>query len=305
MIKRKLFFLLVVLLQAVFSIQAQTIKIWDQYEVSSKMKRPELTVFKATENKTGTSVIICPGGSYRYLDLSNEGYKVARWLNQEGITAFVLRYRTGMYGNHYPAMIQDLQRSLQLVKENSEEYGIDPAKVGVMGFSAGGHLVGTAATYFDTNFMENLGITPEVSLKPAFVAMIYPVVSMTDSIAHKKSRRNLLPPNYDPALKEELSLEQNVRADMPPVFLIQCKGDKTVDYRNAAEYNIALKDKGVPHYYKLYDEVGHGFGINPKRGHGEAPYWYENFVPWLETTMHNSVQNAEPGPNTSAEKPKK
>ncbi len=264
------------------TLQAQTIKIWGENPASSKMKRPELTVFKATENPTGISVIICPGGSYRYMGIKHEGYEVAEWLNKQGITAFVLRYRTGFYGNHHPAMIQDLQRAIQFVKENSLEYNIDTARVGLIGFSAGGHLVGTAATYFDANFMAPLGIHPKVSLRPAFVAMIYPVISMTDSIAHKRSRKNLLTKHYTPEMAHMMSLEQNVRADMPPVFLIQCKGDKTVDYRNAVCYDAALTSKNVLHYFKLYDEEGHGFGINPKRGNGKAPLWNLDFIPWLE-----------------------
>ncbi len=264
------------------TLSAQTIKIWGDKPVSSKMKHSEMTVFKAKKNPSGISVIICPGGSYRYMGIKHEGYEVAEWLNEQGITAFVLRYRTGLRGNHHPAMIQDVQRAIQLVRENGQEYGIDTAKVGLIGFSAGGHLVGSAATYFDINFMISLGIMPKVSLRPAFVAMIYPVVSMTDSIAHKKSRKNLLSKNYTPELVRMMSLEQNVRPDMPPVFLIQCKGDKTVDYRNAECYNAALNQKNIPHYYKLYEEEGHGFGIDPKRGHGNAPSWNLDFIPWLK-----------------------
>jgi len=253
------------------------------------MNRSKLAVYKAKENPSGVSVIICPGGSYRYLARKTEGRQVAKWLNDNNITAFVLFYRIGLFGNHYPAMIQDLQRAMQLVKENSEEYGIDPDKVGVMGFSAGGHLVGTAGTYFDRNFMENLHITPSVSMRPAFVTMIYPVVSMTnDSIVHGRSRRNLLSRKYSPELARMMSLEYNVRPDMPPVFLIQCIGDKTVNYHNAENYNTALKEKNIPHFYKLYNEPGHGFGTNPKKGKGagQAPLWTRLFIPWLEETMH-------------------
>ena len=171
----------------------KTTKIWGDSPVSSKMKRSHMVVFKAQENPSGISVIICPGGSYSFLALKSEGIEVAKWLNNNNITAFVLLYRVGLFGNRHPAMIQDMQRAIQLVKENSQEYGIDPDKVGLMGFSAGGHLVGTAGIYFDTNYLAELGITPRVCLRPAFVTMIYPVVSMTDEeVVHKKSRRNLL-----------------------------------------------------------------------------------------------------------------
>ena len=176
-------------------------------------------------------------------------------------------------------MIQDLQRSIQLIKENYAIYQIDTCKVGVLGFSAGGHLAGTAATYYDINFMIDLGIQPNVSLRPDFIAMIYPVVSMTDSIAHKKSRRNLLGNRFSPELKNMMSLEQNVHVDMPPVFIIHCKHDKTVDYRNALYYSNILTQKGVPMDFTLYDEKGHGFGINPNSK--RASSWINNFMPWL------------------------
>jgi acetyl esterase/lipase len=283
----KIIFCFLILLVGTSTLAQESIKIWGDNPVSSKMNQATLTVFKAQENPSGISVIICPGGSYRYLDRKNEGTEVAQWLNDNNITAFVLFYRRGLLGNRHPAMIQDLQRAMQLVKENSQNYGIDPDKVGLMGFSAGGHLVGTAGTYFDINFLEEFGITPQVSMRPAFVTMIYPVISMTnESIVHQKSRRNLLSKTYSPELAQKMSLEYNVRPDMPPVFLVHCVGDKVVDYRNAVNYAAALTEKGVPHVFKLYDEPGHGFGINPKKGRS-AGLWTQFFIPWLEETKLN------------------
>jgi acetyl esterase/lipase len=212
--------------------------------------------------------------------MSTEGKQVAKWLQENGITAFVLRYR--LANNRHPAMIQDLQRAIQMVREHAADYGINPRKLGVMGFSAGGHLAGTAATYFDQCFMDILNIQPTVSMRPDFVAMIYPVVSMTDSIGHRKSRRNLLGWHADEQLKNMLSLELHVRQDMPPVFLVQCRKDKTVDYRNTWYYRQVLDASGITCDYTLYDEKGHGFGINPKLGHGDAPTWNLKFIPWLE-----------------------
>ena len=284
----------------------ETVKIWDGTEIRNKQS--ELSIFLPEKpNAFGVSVIICPGGSYYWLDMDNEGFSVAKYLNKQGITAFVLRYRTAMHKYHHPAMIQDLQRSIQLVKENSKEYGIDPEKVGLIGFSAGGHLVGTASTYFDKNFLEELGITPQVSLRPAFTAMIYPVISMTNNdIVHKKSRKNLLSKNYCPELAKMLSLEYNVRSDMPPMFIIQCVDDKTVDYRNAVNYEISLKEKTVPYFFKLYDAPGHGFGINPKKTKTskETPSWQNQFIYWVEETMNiqlntENLKNSFDATNTS------
>jgi acetyl esterase/lipase len=265
-----------------FSLNAQTIKIWEgTSSMTKKQKRSELTIYLPEKEKnTGISVIICPGGSYCYLGIRKEGHKVAKFLQSQGIAAFVLQYRVRMYGNHHPAMIQDLQRAIQCVKEQCNDFQLDSAKVGVMGFSAGGHLAGTAAAYFDTNFMQPLGIVPQVSLKPAFVAMIYPVITMQqDSIVHKRSRWNLLGFHPTEEIKNYMSLEQHVRENMPPVFLLQCKGDKTVDYRNSVSYDEALSEKNVSHKYLLYDEKGHGFGINPN---GKTTGWENEFVLWVK-----------------------
>ena len=267
-----------------------TIKIWEGTKKSRKQNYSELTAYLPEKEKnTGFSVIICPGGSYRYLGMKHEGHEVAEFLKSQGIAAFVLRYRIGIFWNRHPAMIQDLQRSIQLVRESCSEYNLDPNKVGVMGFSAGGHLAGTAATYFDTNFMEPLNITPEVSLKPNFVAMIYPVISMqNDSIVHKRSRRNLLGySNRKKEMEDYMSLEKHVREDMPPVFLLQCKGDKVVDYRNSEYYDKALSEKGINHKYLFFDQdlgknMGHGFGMRPN---GVTTDWNLEFISWLQLVI--------------------
>ena len=262
---------LFLLLTLALSVSAQTtIKLWDATDMTRKQKWSELTVFLPEKpNTSGISVIICPGGSYYWLDMDNEGFSVAKYLNKQGITAFVLHYRTARKGNHHPAMIQDLERAMQLVKANSQEYGINPDKVGLMGFSAGGHLVGTAAIY------------SEKSINPYFAAMIYPVVSMEDSICHKKSRRNLLGKNYSDELKQMMSLEKNVRPDTPPIFLLHCTGDKTVDYRNSVVFDKALTEKNIKHKFLLLEENGHGghgFGIQPN---GKATGWIDEFLEWI------------------------
>ena len=247
----------------------KTIKLWgDGENVTGKQKWSKLTVFlPENSDSSGISVIICPGGSYFWLDMDNEGYSVAKYINKHGVTAFVLKYRTAMRNNHHPAMIEDVQRAMQLVKENAAAYKINPEKIGVMGFSAGGHLAGTAAVYD----------------KPYFAAMIYPVVSMEDSICHKKSRKNLLGKNYSPELAKMMSLEQNVRPDMPPIFIVHCIGDKTVDYRNSVALDKALKENNVKSLFLLFDENGHGghgFGIRPN---GKATGWIDEFLKWLRT----------------------
>jgi acetyl esterase/lipase len=256
-----------------FSVFArEEIRLWDRADVTQKEKWSKLTVFEAEKPAaSGVSVIICPGGSYFWLDRNNEGYAVAKYLNTHGITAFVLQYRTARKGNHHPAMINDLECAMQIVKENAERFHINPDRVGAMGFSAGGHLVGTSAIYSTK------------ALRPSFVAMIYPVVSMEDSIAHKKSRKSLLGKNYSPELAKRMSLEQNVPTDMLPVFLLQCKNDQTVDYRNAVAMDKALTEKNIKHQFTLLDgcgNKGHGFGIQSK---AQVTGWIDEFLKWLKT----------------------
>jgi len=260
-----------------------TVKIWEGTNMTHKQKKSELSIYLPAEgHKSGISVIICPGGSYCYLGMNREGHQVAEYLQRQGIAAFVLRYRVGMWGNRHPAMIQDLQRSLQWVKERCDDYGLDSAKVGVMGFSAGGHLAGTLATYSDVNYMEALGINAQLSLRPAFAAMIYPVVTMLqENLVHKRSRWNLLGNHpRSLALEDSMSLEMHVREGMPPIFLLHCQGDQTVDYRNSLYYDQALTEKNIPHTFLLYDEEGHGFGIRP---HGITTGWQEDFVNWAQS----------------------
>jgi acetyl esterase/lipase len=264
------------------SFAQEKLKLWND-NPTQREKWSELTVFLPEKHDTsGISVIICPGGSYYWLDMNNEGYSVARYLNSRGITAFVLHYRTARHGNQHPAMIQDLQRSMQIVKENAADYKINPEKVGIIGFSAGGHLAGTAAEYFDTDFIGR-GEKSFIPAKPYFAAMIYPVVSMEDSICHKKSRKNLLGKNHSLEAAKMMSLEKNVRPDMPPIFFLHCTGDKTVDYRNSIIMDKTLTDKNVPHKFLLLDENGrggHGFGIKPN---GKATGWIDEFLKWLQT----------------------
>lgn len=241
---------------------------------------PMLHIFKPENPVTDMAIIICPAGSYYWMSIKKEGSEVAKYLCSKGITTFVLHYRTARKNYHHPAMIQDLQRTMQIVKENAADYGINSEKIGLMGFSAGGHLVGTMAEYFDTTFIVDL----DTFIKPYFAAMIYPVVTMVDEeIVHKKSRFNLLSNEYTPEMAQMMSLEKNVRKDMPPIFLLHCTGDKTVDYRNSIVLDKALTENEILHRFLLLEEKGrggHGFGIRPN---GKATGWIDEFLKWLDT----------------------
>ena len=260
----------------------ETLNLWDRTDRTYKQKKSKLSIFlPEKQNTNGVSVIICPGGSYAHLyGIEWEGFEVAKWLNSVGITAFVLQYRVGKDGNHHPAMIEDVQRALQLVKTNSKFYGISPDKVGVMGLSAGGHLALMAGAFYKHNYLNNMDIPSDIDLKPAFVVPVYSVVSMQDSIAHLRSRKNLFGKKFGHAEKNKFSMELQMTQDMPPIFLVATKDDPVVSYKNSLALENALKKENITHKFLLYNTGGHGFGINEQRG-GESANWKNSFRNWL------------------------
>ncbi len=272
-----------------------TINIWEGTECRSDVR---LTPYLA-KGKNNIACIVCPGGSYFWHDMKTEGAGVAEWLRENGISAFVLEYRVGgiagfithyrliARGNRYPDMLQDIQRSIQLVRENAAEYGIDPDKLGVMGFSAGGHLAAMSGLFFDNNSLGQLDINPGVSLRPDFIAPIYPVVSLVDRSTHKRSRRGLLGEgkSISKEMKDSLSLEKHVRVDMPPTYLMNCVDDPIVDYHNSMLLDSAMTAMQVPHRYVRFKTGGHGFGADPKKTTVEAITWKKDFINWLRNIL--------------------
>ena len=251
----------------------------------------------------GVAVIVCPGGSYSWHDRETEGYDVARWLQHNGIAAFVLNYRVqGIFqfvthsrlvvpGRQHPKMLQDIQMALLHVRQHADEYGIDKNKVGAMGFSAGGHLVMSAAEFFHTDFISAKGISVTESLRPDFVAPIYPVVTLREDVTHKRSRRALLGEygKYKKCMRDSLSLELHVPDDCPPVFLVNCKDDPVVKYQNSMLLDSALTQKHISHRYIQYATGGHGFGASDTKGSPECRQWREEFLRWLKTLFDVNV----------------
>lgn len=254
------------------------VNIW---EGTSCRKTVEMEVFPASKGKVG--IIVCPGGSYFWHDMKAEGHDVGRWLQQQGITAFVLRYRTAGFpaffthyrrifrGTRYPDAQNDLRQAIRYVKRHAAEYGIDTCRVGALGFSAGGHLVMSAAE-----------LSPPAD-RPACVAAVYPVVTMSEQCTHRRSRRALLGESRsgNRQLRDSLSLERHVPADCPPVFLVNCKDDDVVDWRNSALLDSALTAARVPHEWHLYQKGGHGFGASETKGTPECRQWKQAFISWL------------------------
>lgn len=266
----------------------------------AKVRDVVLTPYIAENNSSGISVIVCPGGSYCWHDYETEGVSVAKWLNSQGITAFVLKYHViGFWSflthdraifprNVHPDMITDLQMAIAQVRKNHELYKIDPNKLGVMGFSAGGHLVMSSVIFAGTNFISDGGENSDVDLKPNFIAPIYPVVTfVNEEFVHKRSRRALLGEGKRRIgkLKDSLSLELRVPDDCPPVFLMNCKDDPIVKYQNSMLLDSVLTAKNINHKYIQYNTGGHGFGADSTKTTKEAIQWKNEFMQWLETIL--------------------
>ncbi|MCR5659243.1 MAG: alpha/beta hydrolase [Bacteroidales bacterium] len=293
-LKALVFCLLLICFGQIFA--QESIPLWEGFDVSHG-KQVTLTPYLAENNVTGLSVIVCPGGSYYWLDDETEGDGVAQWLQSNGISAFVLRYRAAGFGaffwhhrivfrgKQYPDMISDAQRALQWVREHAKEYHINPEKVGMMGFSAGGHLVMSAACFNAHDYLKANGIDTDVNLRPDFVCPIYPVVTMREPYVHKRSRRALLSEkrNHDLTMIDSLSLERHIPANCPPVFIVNCVDDPVVEYHNSVLLDSALTANQVNHRYIQYQTGGHGFGASEEKGTAECRQWKNEFLNWIRS----------------------
>jgi acetyl esterase/lipase len=222
--------------------------------------KPSITPYLA-KSPNGTAVIVCPGGSYQHLAMDHEGVQVANWLNSLGISAFVLQYRLGPK-YHHPAMINDAQRAIRTVRTRAESLHIQPDRIGIWGFSAGGHLASTAATHFDAGNPNAADPIDRAGSRPDFAILAYPVISLGE-YAHVGSRTNLLGKNPDPKLVEDLSNDQRVTAQTPPTFLFHTTADATVPVENSVRFYLALRKAGVPAEMHIFQNGAHGVGLAP------------------------------------------
>lgn len=224
---------------------------------------PTLTVFLPEEQAaTGTAVVVCPGGGYGVLAIDHEGTEIAEWLNSLGIAAFVVKYRNHPY--KHPIPLQDAQRATKMVRSRASEYKVEPDRIGIIGFSAGGHLVSTAGTHFHEGPLD--GGIEEVTDRPDFMILLYPVISMKEGVTHTGSRQNLLGENPSEEQIEGLSNELQVTGRTPPTFLVHATDDETVPVENSILFYRALQAEGVPTEMHIYERGGHGFGLRPSRG---------------------------------------
>lgn len=241
--------------------------------------RPDLTIYRPERDaRQSCAVIVCPGGGYAALAVDHEGVQIARWLNSLGITAAMLRYRLAPH-YHHPAPLTDAQRAVRYVRAQAEAWGVKPDRIGMIGFSAGGHLVSSAATHFDRGNEAAADALDRPGCRPDFVMLGYPVISFTTEYVHAGSRKNLLGDNPPEDLVKLFSNELQVTAETPPAFLFHSSDDKPVPPENSVLFYLAMHRAGVPCELHLFDHGPHGFGLGQKDAALSA--WPEMAAQWM------------------------
>jgi acetyl esterase/lipase len=239
--------------------------------------RPSLTIFRARQ-ANGTAIVVAPGGSYRNLASNHEGRQVANLLNAMGVTAFVLKYRLGPR-YHHPIELGDAQRAIRLVRSRAKELGVAADRIGMLGFSAGGHLTATAGTRFDAGKPDAADPIDRVSSRPDFLVLAYPVISFDPAIAHTGSLRNLLGDKPDPKLMEQLSADTRVTTETPPTFLFHTNADTGVVAENSVRFYLALRRANVPAELHIFENGPHGVGL--ALGDPALGAWPQLLANWL------------------------
>ncbi len=243
---------------------------------------PTLTVFLPKDGNAATSaIVICPGGGYGWLAFDYEGTVEGQYFQEQGVAAFVLKYRLPTNGYLHPVPMEDAQRAIRLVRSHSADWKINPAKVGIMGFSAGGHLAATTDTHFDSGHPQAPDPVDRQSCRPDFALLVYPVISMKDGITHQGSKANLLGLHPDPALVQSLSNETQVTAQTPPTLLVHAQDDDAVPIEHSRLMLAALQKAGVPSALHEYSHGGHGFGYGPTKPDAPAG-WLDRAYDWFK-----------------------
>lgn len=284
------------LLASLLPAQPQTnppiVSLWDSKAPhavgESFADKPHVTVYRAPADKaTGAGVVICPGGGYGFLADDHEGKQVAEFMNSIGVTAFVLKYRIvtkDRPGPLHPAPLEDAQRAIRMLRHKAADYGVDAKKVGVMGFSAGGHLASSAGTHFDGG-RPNGDKIDATSCRPDFLILAYPVISMEPGVTHGGSRNNLLGANPDAKLVEHMSNDKQVTKDTPPTFIFHTSEDKAVVPENATRFYLACKAAGVPCELHIYEKGRHGVGLGRDAkwtgGESSVATWPDRLADWM------------------------
>jgi acetyl esterase/lipase len=249
----------------------------------SLVQTPDITVFLPSKrHATGEAVVICPGGGYRILAYDWEGLDVAKWLNSKGIAAIVLKYRLPVSKSNiipHKSPLLDARRAMRLTRFHAEDWNIDPGKIGIMGFSAGGHLASTLSTHFDPGNPDHPDPVERQSCRPDFSILVYPVISADPAISHKGSFNALLGDEPDPALLTYYSNERQVTKEAPPAILIHSADDKGVPVENSIVYFNALKEHGITAELHIYPYGGHGYSMAIGQGHLST--WPDRVIEWI------------------------
>jgi acetyl esterase/lipase len=247
---------------------------------------PTLSIFLPKESKPNqAAVLIFPGGGYQHLAIDKEGTKVAQWFNSLGIVGIVVKYRLPndkIMKNKNIGPLQDAQEAMRYIRENAAKYNIDPNKIGIMGFSAGGHLASTLATHYDEKTYEP---TSKISARPDFALLIYPVISMQNDITHKGSQESLLGKNASQTLIDSFSNEKRITAQTPPTFLVHATDDTVVLPENSINYYLALKKNAVKAELHIYEKGGHGFGLGVQ---DTSKFWTRDCEEWLKANGYKN-----------------
>lgn len=243
------------------------------------IRNPSMLVYEPPmEKRNGTAIVVCPGGGYGFVSCGNEGYPIGEWLAGLGVCAYILKYRlpsTAGVDYKHPVPVSDLQQAIRIVRRSASEKGVRSDRIGVMGFSAGGHLAATALTLFHEPVLPDT-----VSCRPDFGILVYPVISfLDDGLCHKGSRDSLLRPDAAPALRTHLTAYCQTAADTPPIFLAHARNDGSVPCGNSEKLYAALREKGVRTELHIYEQGGHGFGMgDPKH---DCSQWTAAAEEWM------------------------
>ena len=294
---------IVVFLMSIWFVQGQelTISLWEDNipnfrqteeteEVSStdiisikRVQKPDIAVFLPSKKSASRqAVVICPGGGYVSLSYDWEGTDIAKWFNANGIAAVVLKYRLPSEKSNiirHESPLLDAKRALRIVRYHSAEWNIDSNRIGIMGFSAGGHLASTLGTHFDYGMHDACDSIDKLSCRPDFMILMYPVISMDSTITHRGSLNSLLGQKPAPGLVEYYSNELHVREDTPPTFIVHTADDRTVPVENSLRFYKALKDKNIPVEMHLYPIGGHGYSLGLSKGHLSS--WTGRCIDWM------------------------
>lgn len=242
--------------------------------------KPSLTIYQPPADKAnGTAVIVCPGGGYGHLATGHEGHDLGEWFKSLGVTAFILQYRIAPR-YHHPAPISDAQRAIRLVRARAADWKLDPHRVGIMGFSAGGHLASTAGTHFDAGLPDAADPIDRASCRPDFLILCYPVISFTTEYTHVGSRHNLLGKDAEAKLVESFSNEKQVTPDTPPTFLFHTNEDSGVPPENSVLFYLALRKAKVPAEMHIYQRGRHGVGL--AKQDPILSTWADRLADWLK-----------------------